>query len=134
MVAAKSLTTPRLFAIRHQDYALNATQHTVEEDVFQLLHAKKDARRTTLQLTNNMNVSGKLTHQNARNLMLVLILRKNAMMPARTNHLPNATSRTTNASHAPLARTRTACTLLTTARSCKKEENANHKLYKDSSE
>jgi len=133
-LAARSLTTLRLFATRPQVNAKNATQHTVDQDVFQLLHAKKDAKRTTLQLTNNLNASGKLTHQNARNLMLVHILRNNAMICARTNHLPNVISRTTNALVAKLVKTLSACTLPTTARLCKKEENVNHNPYKDSTE
>jgi len=68
----------------------------VEKDVFQLLHAKKDAKRD--QPTNHcMNASGKLIHQNARNLKLELIQRKNAMTHARTQPLLNVTLRIINA-------------------------------------
>lgn len=126
-------TTPRLSATKLQANAKNATQLTVERDASQLLLAKKDALSAPNQRTN-MNAFGKLIHQNVNNLMLVLTPRKNATMHARHPTLPNATSRTTSAKDAKLVQTLTACTLLTTARSCKREENANHKLYKDSSE
>jgi hypothetical protein len=130
---ARLLTTAKLSATRPQESAKNATHNIVERDVFQKNPAINNANQTHI-MTTNMNASGKLILQNARNLMLVPTARKNAMMHAKHQTSLSATSRTTNASHAPLARTRTACTLLTTARSCKKEENANHKLYKDSSE
>jgi hypothetical protein len=132
-VDAESSTTPRPSATRLQENAKNATHNTVERDASQLLLAKKDANQAPSQMTN-MNASGKLIRQNVKNLMLVPTPRKNAMMHAKHQTSLNATSRTTNALDAQLARTLTACTLSTTARSCKKEENANHKLYKDSSE
>merc|ERR1712072_1493056 len=131
-VDAESSTTPRPSATRLQENAKNATHNTVERDASQLLLAK-DANQA-LNPRMIMNASGKLIHQNVKNLMLVPTPRKNAMMHARTQTSLNATSRTTNARDANLERTPTACTLSTTARSCKKEENANHKLYKDSSE
>jgi hypothetical protein len=130
---AERLTTPKLSATRPQENAKNVTHNTVERDAFQKNPARNNANQTHI-MTTNMNASGKLILQNVRNLMLVPTARKNAMMHAKHQTSLNVTSRTTNAWDAKLARTLTACILLTTARSCKKEENANHKLYKDSSE
>jgi len=110
------------------------THNTVERDVSQKIPAKNNARKTHTQLTSNINVSGRLIHQLAKLMMLELTLKKNAMMHAKLHHSPNATSRTTNALDAKLVKIHYACTLWITARSCKKEENASHKLFKDSSE
>lgn len=133
MLVARFTTTAKLSATRPQESAKNATHNIVERDVFQKTPASPNANQTHI-MTTNSNASGKLILQNVKNLMLVPTPRKNAMMHAKHQTSLSVTSRTTNALDAPLARTRTACILLTTARSCKKEENANHKLYKDSSE
>jgi hypothetical protein len=117
---------------------LNATEIPVNAknahqvpDAPQKLNAMSNAKKSH-QVTN---ATGPLMiRQNVKNLMLVPTPRKNAMMHAKHQTSLNATSRTTNALDAKLARTLTACILSTTARSCKKEENANHKPYKDSSE
>jgi len=133
MLVARFTTTAKLSATRPQESAKNATHNIVERDVFQKTPASPNANQTHI-MTTNSNASGKLILQNVKNLMLVATPRKNAMMHAKHQTSLSVTSRTINALDAPLARTRTACILLTTARSCKKEENANHKLYKDSSE
>lgn len=120
---ADPMTRPRLSATKLQDNAKSATQSTVERDASQLLLAKKDARLD--QLMSIMNASGTSILQNVKNLMLVLTARKNAMRHAKHQTSANATSRTTHAWDANQVPTQDACTLSTTARSCKKEENAN---------
>jgi len=132
MLVARFTTTAKLPATRPQESAKNATHNTVERDVFQKHPATNNANPTHI-MTSSSSASGKLILQNVKNLMLVPTPRKNAMMHAKHQTSLSVTSRTTNALDALLARTRTACILLTTARSCKKEENANPKCYKASS-
>ena len=127
---AEFYLTPKLSAIQLPENAKNATHNIVEEDVFQLRHVKKHARRTIHQLIN-LNAIGQPIHQNARNLMLVLIHRKNVMTHVRLQLLLNVIFQTINALDVNMVRMiLSACIQWTTAKSCKKEGNVNHKHFK----
>jgi uncharacterized protein (DUF924 family) len=124
---ASTLITLNLFATRPMENAENVTHNTVERDAFQRANANPNANQAQNQ-KKNMNANGKLIHQNAKNLLLVPTLKKNAMMHARNLNSLNATSRTTNALTARLVKTPTAFSPKTIARSSNKEENASQRL------
>lgn len=105
---------------------------TVERDAFLKLLAKNNAKKT--QLKKHMNAFGKQILQNANYLILVPTPKKNVTTHAKHQVSPNVTSRTISALDAKLAKTLNACTQWTTARLCKREENASHKHYKDFTE
>jgi len=81
-----------------------------------------------------MNASGQKLPQFAINQMLEVTPKKNAMMHAKPHSMLNVTSRMTGALDAPQALILAAGSLLTTARSNKEKDSANHKLFKDSTE